>query len=198
MAKYSINLLQADLIPPKIFWTLSRVASLFIIVLAIMLLEVAYIRVELNDLEPKFKTLSATSKSNKTTIKTLQAQINKDRKDSKLLTKLNTLKLLNNNKQHILDQLADPTKNYHSNFSDVMTMLAGFHSEKISLRGVQIDSGRIILSGVALSPDAVPSWLSGFDSSTFLSGKRFTNFTLSENEQQLTQFVVSSSIIQGG
>jgi hypothetical protein len=43
----------------------------------------------------------------------------------------------------------------------------------------------------------VPNWLSGFESSTFLSGKRFINFSLTENEQKLTEFVVSSAPSKG-
>jgi len=38
----------------------------------------------------------------------------------------------------------------------------------------------------------VPAWLAGFENSTFLSGKRFVNFVMKENEKSEIEFTVSS------
>jgi hypothetical protein len=44
----------------------------------------------------------------------------------------------------------------------------------------------------------VPAWLAKFERSKFLSGKSFINFSLNENAQKLTEFVVSSKPNAGG
>ena len=94
-------------------------------------------------------------------------------------------------------QLTDPTKTYSAGFSSAMAELAALHDKNISLQHVNIGHGNMTFSGIARTPDAVPNWLSGFESSTFLSGKRFINFSLIENEQKLTEFVVSSALSKG-
>jgi hypothetical protein len=40
----------------------------------------------------------------------------------------------------------------------------------------------------------VPAWLAGFENSLLLSGKSFSHFKLSENEQHMTEFTVSSKV----
>ena len=47
-------------------------------------------------------------------------------------------------------------------------------------------------TGLARTPQAVPKWLAGFKQSKLLSGKAFVHFKLSKNEQNITEFVVSS------
>ncbi|WP_085284422.1 PilN domain-containing protein [Colwellia chukchiensis] len=74
-----------------------------------------------------------------------------------------------------------------------MAELAALHNKNISLEKVNIGPGSMTFSGIARTPDAVPNWLSGFESSTFLSGQRFLSFSLTENERKLTEFVVSSA-----
>ena len=50
----------------------------------------------------------------------------------------------------------------------------------------------MVFSGLTKNPQSVPAWLAGFENSTFLSGKRFINFVMQENEDQVIEFTVSS------
>ncbi len=197
MAKYSINLLQADLLPAKVFWTLNRVASLWLIVLAIMLAFIFIVQLQVSSLNAEYQTLNSVNSQQKMQLQKLELDIANNRKDANLLAQLNTIKLVIDNKQHLHQQLTDPTQTYSAGFSTAMAELAELHDKNISLQRVTIGNGNMTFSGLARSPDAVPNWLSGFESSTFLSGKRFVNFTLSENEQQVTEFVVSSAQAKG-
>ena len=79
-----------------------------------------------------------------------------------------------------------------------MTELSSMHHKDISLEHVNITSLDLTFAGVARSPESVPAWLAKFEHSHFLSGKSFINFTLNENEQKLTEFVVSSKTDTGG
>jgi Tfp pilus assembly protein PilN len=193
MAKYAINLLQADLLPPKIFWTLNRVVGVWLVALVIMLMVMLFVQLQLNSLNTEFQALNSVNTNQKMQLQNLELAVTKNRKDAQLLAQLSTTKLIIENKQHLHQQLTDPTQTYSAGFSTVMTELAELHDKNISLQRVNIGYGNMTFSGLARTPDAVPNWLSGFESSTFLSGKRFIHFTLSENEQQLTEFTVSSA-----
>lgn len=197
MAKYSINLLQADLLPAKALWTLNRVIAVWLAALVVMLALIFIAQMQLSRLNAVFQAESALNSSQTVHLQNLEATISANRKDADLLAKLNTVKLVIANKQHLHQQLTDPTQTYSAGFSSAMAELAELHNKNISLQRVNIGNGNMTFSGIARTPDAVPNWLSGFESSTFLSGKRFVNFSLTENEEQLTEFVVSSAQAKG-
>lgn len=197
MAKYSINLLQADLLPAKALWTLNRVIAVWLAALVVMLALIFIAQMQLSRLNAVFHAESALNSSQTVQLQNLEATISANRKDADLLAKLNTVKLVIANKQHLHQQLTDPTQTYSAGFSSAMAELAELHNKNISLQRVNIGNGNMTFSGIARTPDAVPNWLSGFESSTFLSGKRFVNFSLTENEEQLTEFVVSSAQAKG-
>jgi len=197
MAKHSINLLQADLLPAKALWSLNRVAALWIATLVVMLGIIFIVQLQANNVKAEFKAINSLNTIQKSQLKDLEKAISNNRQDTELLTQLNTIKLVIANKEHLHQQLTDPTKTYSAGFSSAMAELAALHDKNISLQRVNIGNGNMTFSGIARTPDAVPNWLSGFESSTFLSGKRFINFTLTENEQKLTEFVVSSAPSEG-
>jgi hypothetical protein len=77
-----------------------------------------------------------------------------------------------------------------------MTDLSEMHSKNISLQKVFIDSEQLTFSGVASTPGAVPAWLALFESSSILSGKVFSDFSLNNginNGNNVIQFVVSTT-----
>lgn len=197
MAKHSINLFQADLLSAKALWTLNRVMGLWLAVLVVMLLLIGIAQLQLSTLSAELQQENLLNSTQKLQLQQLESTISANRKDTELLTKLNTVKLVIANKQHLHQQLTDPAQTYSAGFSTAMAELAELHDRNISLQRVNIGNGNMTFSGIALTPDAVPNWLSGFESSTFLSGKRFVNFSLTENEQKLTEFIVSSASNEG-
>ncbi|MBA6389755.1 PilN domain-containing protein [Colwellia sp. BRX10-3] len=197
MAKHSINLLQADLLPAQALWTLNRVVTLWVTALVVMLALIFIVQLQVNNLNAEFATINSLNNAQVSKLAKLESAISNNRQDTKLLTELNTIKLVIANKEYLHEQLTDPTKTYSAGFSSAMAELAELHDKNISLQKVKIGNGNMTFSGIARTPDAVPNWLSGFESSTFLSGKRFINFSLTENEQKLTEFVVSSAPSKG-
>ena len=197
MAKHSINLLQADLLPTKALWSLNRVVVLWGITLTVMLSLIFIVQWQAKEITTEFDTVNSLNTTQTETLKSLESAISANRQDTQLLAQLNTIKLVIANKEHLHKQLTDPTKTYSAGFSSAMAELAELHNKNISLQRVSIGNGDMTFSGLARTPDAVPNWLSGFESSTFLSGKRFINFSLTENEQKLTEFVVSSAPTEG-
>ncbi|MFT5636389.1 MAG: Tfp pilus assembly protein PilN [Cognaticolwellia sp.] len=197
MAKHSINLLQADLLPAQALWTLNRVVALWVTALVVMLALIFIVQLQVNNLNAEFATINSLNSAQASQLAKLESAISNNRQDTKLLKELNTIKLVIANKEYLHEQLTDPTKTYSAGFSSAMAELAELHDKNISLQRVNIGNGNMTFSGIARTPDAVPNWLSGFESSTFLSGKRFINFSLTENEQKLTEFVVSSAPSKG-
>ena len=197
MAKHSINLLQADLQTAKALWTLKRVVVLWGTTLVVMLGLIFIVQRQVSHLTTEFATVKSFNSQQKLQLKNLESDISNNHQDTELLAQLNTIKLVIANKQYLHQQLTDPTQTYSAGFSKVMEELAALHNNNISLQKVNIGHGNMTFSGLARTPDAVPNWLSGFESSTFLSGQRFINFSLTENEQKLTEFVVSSAQSKG-
>jgi len=197
VAKHSINLLQAELQTVKVLWTLKRVVALWGITLVVMLGLIFIVELQVSNLSTEFATAKSINSQQKLQLQNLESAINNNRRDSELLAQLNTIKLVIANKQHLHQQLTDPTKTYSAGFSTAMEELAALHDNNISLQKVNIGQGNMTFSGIARTPDAVPNWLSGFESSTFLSGQRFIDFSLTENEQKLIEFVVSSAQSEG-
>ena len=108
--------------------------------------------------------------------------------------KLETLKLLLVNKTTLYKRLTQENSVYTSGFSSAMTELSKYHHRAISLHTIQMDANRVLFSGVARDPEAVPIWLTSFEQSTFLSGYLFTQFSMSENDHKQTTFVVSTDM----
>jgi hypothetical protein len=198
MAKLSINLLQEDLLPKNVLVTLPRVAIVWAIVFAVMFSWSLLNNYQVNQLTVQNQKLSRIETSQNALLVQLEAQIKANRADAKVIEELAMLKLLLSNKKVLHRELTDPSHTSVAGFASAMTELSSMHHKDISLEHVNITSLDLTFAGVARSPESVPAWLAKFEHSHFLSGKSFINFTLNENEQKLTEFVVSSKTDTGG
>jgi Tfp pilus assembly protein PilN len=198
MAKLSINLLQADLLPQNVLVTLPRVVSSWAVVFAIMFSWSLLNNYQVNQLTIQDQKLSRTKVNQDALLAELEAKIKANRADAKVVEELAMLKHLLNNKKVLHRELTDPTHTSVAGFASAMTELSSMHHKDISLNHVNITYQDLTFSGLARSPESVPAWLAKFEHSRFLSGKSFINFTLNENEQKLTEFVVSSKANVGG
>lgn len=192
MAKLSINLLQADLIPKNALVTLPRVVMLWVVTFAVMFSWSLLNNYQMNKLMVQDQKLSRIKTSQDALLAKLEAQIKANRADTKVLEELAMLKLILGNKKVLHRELTDPTYTSVAGFASAMTELSSMHHQDISLEHVNITYQDLTFAGIARSPESVPAWLAKFEHSRFLSGKSFINFTLNENEQKLTEFVVSS------
>ncbi|WP_286270025.1 PilN domain-containing protein [Thalassotalea hakodatensis] len=192
MAKYSINLLQPELIAKQPTLTLARVVSLWVFVFIAMLLWLTWSHYQLNDSKKQVAKSTLAKEALVTQQMTLESQVASNKADTALVEQLATVKLLFKNKQLLHQQLTDTSSTHAAGFSAAMTELSQYHHRDISLKQVTISGDYIRFSGVANTPESVPLWLAAFEQSTFLSGHVFSHFTLQENDQKLTEFVISS------
>jgi len=192
--KHNINLLQPELLPEKILLTLPRVILLWVAAFTLMLVWGMFTEFQHQSLQEKLNVLQKEKVKQDKLLANLTTQLTSRKVDGKLTDKLATIKLLMNNKQALHGKLTNPNKTYVAGFATAMNELAQLHHKYIRLQTININNDNMTFSGLALKPEAVPEWLAGFENSLLLSGKSFSHFKLSENEQHITEFTVSSKV----
>jgi Tfp pilus assembly protein PilN len=190
--KLNINLLQSELLPEKNLLTLPRVVVIWCLVFFVMVGWTIQTNYTQHSLKEKLTIVQQENRKYTKQMGTLKAQLAARKVDSKLADRLTKIKLLISNKQALHAKLTDPNKTYVAGFAAAMEDLAQLHHQDIRLEVININNDNMTFSGLALSPEAVPAWLAGFENSLLLSGKSFSHFKLSENEQNMTEFMVSS------
>ncbi|AOW77486.1 hypothetical protein A3Q34_11830 [Colwellia sp. PAMC 20917] len=198
MAKNSINLLQQDLLPKQVLVTLPRVVMLWSLALVFMLSWIFLNHYQVTELTAKYVALSQIKTNQDNQLAQLEGKLKANRADVTVLEELAMLKIVLKNKSVLLNELTDRTHTSVAGFASSMTELSLMHHKDISLQHVNITYQDLTFSGVARTPEAVPAWLAKFETSKFLSGKSFINFSLNENEQKHTEFLVSSKSKTGG
>lgn len=194
--KYSINLLQPELLPEQVLITLPRVFLLWVAAFTLMLGWGIVTDFQHQSLQEKLNVLQKEKVKQDKLLADLTTQLTSRKVDSQLADKLATIKLLINNKQALHEKLTNPNKTYVAGFATAMNELAQLHHQDIRLQTININNDNMTFSGLALTPEAVPAWLAGFENSLLLSGKLFSHFKLSENEQHITEFMVSSKVTE--
>lgn len=192
-AKHSINLLQAELYPEKQLLTLTRVATAWLILLAFMGSWTVITEINYKQSAAKYDVLLKEQQQKSQLAKQLESQL-QARKVSPALTKnLNTIKLVMRHKDALLNKLTDSNETFAGGFVMAMNDLSAMHHKDIRLQTISINAKDMSFTGLARTPQAVPAWLAGFKNSRLLSGKAFVHFKLAKNEQNITEFVVSST-----
>jgi Tfp pilus assembly protein PilN len=175
--KYSINLLQPELLPEKVLLTLPRVALLWFAAFILMLVWGVVTDIQHQSLQEKHNVLKNEKAKQDKLMANLTKQLTSRKVDSALTDKLTKIKVLMSNKKALHDKLTNPNKTYSAGFAVAMNELAQLHHKDIRLNTININNDNMTFSGVALTAEAVPAW---------------SHFKLSENEQRITEFVVSS------
>ncbi len=197
MAKYTINLLQDELLPEKPLLTLSRVILLWLVSFAVMLVIMFSLQTTERSLAKQAQSLEIQKREQDRTLANLQVQLATHKASSQLTAKLDTLQAIIANKKNIYSYLTNTDDSYINGFAEAMSELAMIHSRNVSLTDISISEQHIRFAGIARSAESVPSWLTNFDESKVLSGRLFNHFQLSENDQKLIEFSVSSSVQKG-
>ena len=190
--KSTINLLQTELWPKQSLLTLKRVVLSWLLVIAVMLLAVFFTQYQVNKVTDQLSALNKVKIRQDKVLADLNSQLKKNKTDATLMNKLGTLKFVMANKEALYEQLTNRNTTYVAGFAKAMTDLSKMHSKDISLQRVLIDNTRLLLSGMARTPEAVPAWLALFDSSSVLSGKVFSQFSIRANASGLIDFEVST------
>ena len=190
--KNNINLLQAELFPEKPLLTLPRVVGVWLGLLSLMLIWVVVTELNYNQSAATYNVLLKEQQQKQKLVKQLESQLKNRQVSPTLQRDLDTMKLVMQHKNALLNKLTDSNETFAGGFVMAMNDLSAMHHKDIRLQTISIDAQNMSFSGLARTPQAVPAWLAGFKQSRLLSGKAFIQFKLSKNEQNITEFVVSS------
>ena len=197
-AKRNINLLQPELFPESPLLTLPRVAATWLGLLLVMITWLVITEINYSQSAEKYDALLVEKQQKTKVSKALELQLQKRGASSALIQNLNTLKLVMQHKTALLSKLTDSNETFAGGFVMAMNDLSAMHHKDIRLQTISINSTDMKFTGLARNPQAVPAWLAGFKNSRLLSGKAFINFKLTKNEQNITEFIVSSVAKEGG
>ncbi|WP_041737155.1 PilN domain-containing protein [Colwellia psychrerythraea] len=195
--KNNINLLQAELFPEKPLLTLQRVVGVWLGLLSIMLIWVVVTELNYKQSAATYNVLLKEQQQKQKLAKQLESQLKNRQVSPTLKRDLDTMKLVMQHKDALLNKLTDSNETFAGGFVMAMNDLSAMHHKDIRLQTISIDAKNMSFTGLARTPQAVPAWLAGFKQSRLLSGKAFIQFKLAKNEQNITEFVVSS-IPSGG
>jgi Tfp pilus assembly protein PilN len=196
-AKHSINLLQAEIFPEKALLTLARVVAIWFLLLSLMVIWAVVTELNYNQVTKKHNDLLQDKQQSEQLVNQLETELKNRQVSPVLKQKLETLKLVMQHKDALLNRLTDSNETFAGGFVMAMNDLSEMHHKDIRLETISINSQQMSFTGLARNPQAVPAWLAGFKNSRLLSGKAFVNFKLSKNEQNITEFVVSSIESEG-
>ena len=197
--KYSINLLQAELLPIQRLLTLKRVVISWLLVSSLMVSMAFFSQYQADNVAEQLRTLNKVKVKQDKVLADLENDIQQNKTDTKLTSELATLKFVMANKEALYQELTNRETTYVGGFAKAMTDLSEMHSKNISLEKMVIDSEQLTFSGVARTPEAVPAWLASFEYSSVLSGKVFSDFSMNERysvsnqDQGFISFVVSTA-----
>jgi Tfp pilus assembly protein PilN len=141
--------------------------------------------------------LKKEKQRNTALVEQLENQLRNRKVDAALSDKLATIKLLLQQKHALHAKLTNTSLTFVSGFAIAMNELSDLHHKDVYLQGINIKNDDMHFSGLAKTPEAVPAWLDGFQQSTLLAGKSFVGFKLSKNDDNVTEFVVSSKVDKG-
>ncbi|PKI13164.1 PilN domain-containing protein [Colwellia sp. 12G3] len=195
--KQSINLLQAELFPEQPLLTLPRVVGVWLGLFLVMVSWAVATEVNYRQSGAKYDALLIEQQQKQKLAQQLESQLNNRQVSPALMQNLGTIKLVMQHKNALLVKLTDSNETFAGGFVMAMNDLSAMHHKDIRLQTISINANDMSFTGLARNPQAVPAWLAGFKTSRLLSGKAFVQFKLAKNEQNITEFVVSSIANKG-
>ncbi|WP_291612257.1 PilN domain-containing protein, partial [Colwellia sp.] len=187
----------AELFPEQPLLTLSRVALAWLALLVIMVVWAVVTEINYSQSAARYDGLLKEQQQKTKLANKLAAQVQNRQVSPALTQSLNTIKLVMQHKDALLTKLTDSNETFAGGFVMAMNDLSAMHHKDIRLQSISINANDMSFTGLARNPQAVPAWLAGFKQSRLLSGKAFVHFRLSQNEQNITEFSVSSTAKKG-
>lgn len=195
--KTTINLLQAELLPKKDLLSLKRIVIAWGVLILFFTLAIFTTQFQIGQNNQKLGQLRVEQSQQNNQLADLEQKLKLNVASSTLITKLAAVKLLLINKKALYSELTNVNSTFVVGFAKAMTDLSEMHSRDISLHSVNITREEMSFSGLARTPESVPAWLAQFETSSVLSGKVFSYFSLNqEDESHLINFVVSTTRVK--
>ncbi|MGL4717160.1 MAG: PilN domain-containing protein [Aeromonas sp.] len=192
--KRQINLYSAEFRPARQWVSLNQMALAWgCALLLILLLGVTY-SWQQQQVSRALAQRSAELESKRSEAQRLDAELARHQADPRLQQQLVNKQDQLTAKQALMHQLGNLILQKSAGYASVMADLSRIRNSNLSLQRIEINEGRINLSGFASRSQDVPAWVNRFKQTSSLAGREFGELTLSRDKEGHLTFQLSGIV----
>ncbi|MGN5223881.1 PilN domain-containing protein [Aeromonas veronii] len=189
--KRQINLYGAEFRPKRQWASLNQMALVWGFALLLILLTGVGYSWQQQQVSRALAQRSAELELKRSEAQRLDAELARHQADPKLQQQLVNMQDELTAKQGLMRQLGSLTLQKSQGYASVMADLSRIRNSNLSLQRIEINEGRINLSGFAGRSQDVPAWVNRFKQTPSLVGKEFGELTLSRDKEGRLTFQLS-------
>ena len=189
--KRQINLYGAEFRPKRQWASLNQMALVWGFALLLILLTGGGYSWQQQQVSRALAQRSAELELKRSEAQRLDAELARHQADPRLQQQLVNMQDELTAKQGLMRQLGSLTLQKSQGYASVMADLSRIRSSNLSLQRIEINEGRINLSGFAGRSQDVPAWVNRFKQTPSLVGKEFGELTLSRDKEGRLTFQLS-------
>ncbi|WP_429219469.1 PilN domain-containing protein [Aeromonas veronii] len=189
--KRQINLYGAEFRPKRQWASLNQMALVWGFALLLILLTGVGYSWQQQQVSRALAQRSAELELKRSEAQRLDAELARHQADPRLQQQLVNKQDELTAKQGLMRQLGNLTLQKSQGYASVMADLSRIRSSNLSLQRIEINEGRINLSGFAGRSQDVPAWVNRFKQTPSLVGKEFGELTLSRDKEGRLTFQLS-------
>ena len=189
--KRQINLYGAEFRPKRQWASLNQMALVWGFALLLILLTGVGYSWQQQQVSRALAQRSAELELKRSEAQRLDAELARHQADPRLQQQLVNKQDELTAKQGLMRQLGSLTLQKSQGYASVMADLSRIRNSNLSLQRIEINEGRINLSGFAGRSQDVPAWVNRFKQTPSLAGKQFGELTLSRDKEGRLAFQLS-------
>ncbi|WP_429186638.1 PilN domain-containing protein [Aeromonas veronii] len=189
--KRQINLYGAEFRPKRQWASLNQMALVWGFALLLILLTGVGYSWQQQQVSRALAQRSAELELKRSEALRLDAELARHQADPRLQQQLVNMQDELTAKQGLMRQLGSLTLQKSQGYASVMADLSRIRNSNLSLQRIEINEGRINLSGFAGRSQDVPAWVNRFKQTPSLVGKEFGELTLSRDKEGRLTFQLS-------
>ncbi|UDN22596.1 PilN domain-containing protein [Aeromonas veronii] len=189
--KRQINLYGAEFRPKRQWASLNQMALVWGVVLLLILLTAIGYSWQQQQVSRALAQRTAELELKRSEARRLDAELARHQADPRLQQQLVNKRDELTAKQGLMRQLGSLSLQKSQGYASVMADLSRIRSSNLSLQRIEINEGRINLSGFAGRSQDVPAWVNRFKQTPSLVGKEFGELTLGRDEEGRLTFQLS-------
>lgn len=189
--KRQINLYGAEFRPKRQWASLNQMALVWGCALLLILLVGAGYGWQQQRVSRALAQRTAELDLRRSEAQRLDAELARHQADPRLQQQLTNRREELTTKQGLMRLLGSLTLQKSQGYAGVMADLSRIRSSNLSLQRIEINQGRINLSGFASHSQDVPAWVNRFKQTPSLAGKEFGELTLGRDKEGRLAFQLS-------
>ncbi|ATY82965.1 MSHA biogenesis protein MshI [Aeromonas veronii] len=189
--KRQINLYGAEFRPKRQWASLNQMALVWGFALLLILLTGVGYSWQQQQVSRALAQRSAELELKRSEAQRLDAELARHQADPRLQQQLVNKQDELTAKQGLMRQLGSLTLQKSQGYASVMADISRIRSSNLSLQRIEINEGRINLSGFAGRSQDVPAWVNRFKQTPSLVGKEFDELTLGRDKEGRLTFQLS-------